>query len=121
MEMWKLENLLLNCMYASLSFFLSLFSTRKNSQYITTLCAARLPVDKTHSLYYSMENPQLHTSRHMSRFSVHDNNVNINDRRPVSSRSLANRRLPVPPSASLPLLIPFRSLLSTPRGDVHDF
>lgn len=25
----------------------------------------------------------------MSRFSVHDNNVNINDRRPVSSRSLA--------------------------------
>lgn len=35
----------------------------------------------------------------MSRFSVHDNNVNINDRRPVSSRSLANRGLPVPPFA----------------------
>lgn len=38
----------------------------------------------------------------MSRFSVHDNNVNINDRRPVSSHSLANRGLPVPPSTSPP-------------------
>lgn len=44
-----------------------------------------LPVDKTHS----PQSPHGCTRVDMSRFSVRDNNVNINDRRPVSSRSFS--------------------------------
>jgi len=59
----------------------------------------------------------------MSRFSVHDNNVNINDRRPVSSRSLARSLFVPSPShySSLSVAHDFRLCIRTCESYLRAF